>query len=125
MTEAASQWNYFQAKSTKQVLTEFARDTADDERKKTLQKKVDRYETEKTDIQHVAQGFERQASEWDQKSESQLHEHHRWAQATTLLQVAIALAAMALLTKKRWLEYGMFMVAGVGVTVGAAAVLHL
>lgn len=125
MTEASSQWNYFQAKSTKQVLTEFARDSADEERRKVLQKKMDRYETEKIDIQHAAQGFERQALEWDQKSESQLHQHHRWAQATTLLQVSIALAAMALLTKKHWLEYGMFMVAGVGVLVGAAAAFHL
>src|SRR5260221_1685106 len=37
--------------------------------------------------------------------------HHRWAQATTALQVAIALAAIALLTKKKWLEYAMLGVA--------------
>ena len=42
-----------------------------------------------------------------------MHLHHRWAQATAL-QVSIALAAMALLTRRKWLEYGMFGVAGVG-----------
>ena len=34
-------------------------------------------------------------------------------------------AAIALLTKKRWLQYGMFGVAGVGVAIGAAAMLHI
>ena len=32
-TEAANQWSYFQAKSTKQSLAEFARDMSPDERK--------------------------------------------------------------------------------------------
>jgi len=59
------------------------------------------------------------------KSEAQMHQHHRWAQATTALQVAIALAAIALLTKKKWLEYGMYGVAAVGLGVGALAALHI
>ena len=46
-------------------------------------------------------------------------------QATTALQVAIALAAIALLTKKKWLEYGMYGVAAVGLGVGALAFLHI
>lgn len=54
-----------------------------------------------------------------------MHQHHRWAQATTALQVAIALAAIALLTKKKWLEYGMYGVAAVGLGVGALAFLHI
>jgi hypothetical protein len=45
-------------------------------------------------------------------------------QATTALQVAIALAAIALLTKKKWLEYGMFLVGGLGTAIGVAAMLH-
>jgi hypothetical protein len=54
-----------------------------------------------------------------------MHQHHRWAQATTALQVSIALAAMALLTRKKWLEWGMLVVAGIGVVVGALAALHI
>ncbi len=54
-----------------------------------------------------------------------MHQHHRWAQATTVLQVSIALAAIALLTRKRWLEYAMFALAGVGVVIGALASLHI
>ena len=54
-----------------------------------------------------------------------MHLHHRWAQATTALQVSIALAAIALLTKKKWLEWGMFGVGALGIGIGALAVLHI
>jgi hypothetical protein len=42
-----------------------------------------------------------------------------------VLQVAIALAAIALLTKKKWLEYAMFGAGGLGVVVGGFAAMHL
>ncbi|MGJ7512569.1 DUF4337 domain-containing protein [Variovorax sp. GT1P44] len=124
-TEAANQWNYFQSKSTKQALAEFARDTSPDDRKQGWQAKVSRYEQEKAEILLVAQKLEIDSNDWDQKSEDQMHQHRRWAQATTALQVSIALAAMALLTRRRWLEWGMLAVAGVGLVVGALAAMHI
>ena len=124
-TEASNQWNFFQAKSTKQALAEFARDMAPEERRPSFQAKIDRYEREKAEILLVAQKLEQDAIDRDEKSEQQMHQHHRWAQATTALQVSIALAAMALLTRKKWLEWGMLGVAGVGVVVGALAALHI
>jgi len=51
--------------------------------------------------------------------------HHRWAQATTALQVAIAMAAIALMTRKKWLEVAMYGMGAVGVAVGALALLHV
>ena len=124
-TEASNQWNYFQSKSTKQSLAELARDLAPDDRKAGYQTKIQRYETEKNDIKGVAEKLEADALAFDHQSEAQMHQHHRWAQATTALQVAIALAAIALLTKKKWLEYGMYGVATVGLGVGALAFLHI
>lgn len=125
-TEASNQWNYFQAKSTKQSLAELSRDLAPSpsDRDK-YQSKVDRYEKEKKEIQLVAEKIEAEAREWDKQSELQMHQHHRWAQATTALQVSIALAAIALLTRKKWLEWGMFGVGAIGVGIGALATLHL
>lgn len=125
-TEASNQWNYFQAKSTKQSLAEVSRDLTPkaDERAK-YQAKIDRYEKEKGEIKVVAEKLEAEATAWDQKSDAQMHQHHRWAQATTVLQVAIALAAIALLTRKKWLEYAMFAGGGIGVAVGALAALHI
>jgi hypothetical protein len=124
-TEASNQWNYFQSKSTKQSLAELARDLAPEERKAGYQAKVERYESEKNEIKTVAEKLEADSHQFDRQSEAQMHQHHRWAQATTVLQVAIALAAIALLTRKKWLEYGMYGVAGVGVVVGALAALHI
>jgi len=42
-----------------------------------------------------------------------------------VLQVSIALAAIALLTKKRWLEFAMIIAGGAGVIVGGLAALHI
>jgi hypothetical protein len=125
-TEASNQWNYYQSKSTKQSLAEMSRDLApkDDEKTK-YQAKVDRYEKEKTDIKLAAEKLEAEATTWDHRSDEQMHQHHRWAQATTVLQVSIALAAIALLTKKKWLEYAMFGSGAIGIAVGALAIFHI
>lgn len=125
-TEASNQWNYFQSKSTKQSLAEMSRDlsTKDEDRAK-YQAKVDRYEKEKNEIKLGADKLEAEATEWDLKSDQQMHQHHRWAQSTTVLQVCIALAAIALLTKKRWLEYAMFVAGAAGLVVGVLAALHI
>jgi hypothetical protein len=71
-----------------------------------------------------AQKLDKESTEWDKKSDEQMHQHHRWAQATTALQIAIAMAAIALLTRKRWLEYAVFGVSAVGMALGAAAWFH-
>ena len=125
-TEASNQWNYFQSKSTKQSLAEMSRDLATkDEDKAKYQAKVDRYEKEKNEIKAVAEKLEADAASWDKQSDEQMHQHHRWAQSTTVLQVSIALAAIALLTKKRWLEFAMIIAGGAGVIVGGLAALHI
>jgi hypothetical protein len=124
-TEASNQWNYFQSKSTKQSLAELARDLAPDDKKAFYQVKIERYEKEKGEIKLGADKMEAEATEWDHKSDEQMHQHHRWAQSTTVLQVSIALAAIALLTKKKWLEYAMFGAGGVGLVVGILAALHI
>jgi len=124
-TEASNQWNYYQAKSSKQNLSELALDLAPETKKAFYTEEIARYKKEKADIKKDAEKLEAQAVEWDKKSGEEMHQHHRWAQATTALQIAIALAAIALLTKRRWVEYGMYGVAGIGVVVGALAALHI
>ena len=124
-TEASNQWNFYQAKSTKQALAELARDLAPEAKQPTYQAKVERYDKEKGEIKLAAEKLEADATEWDHQSDEQMHQHHRWAQATTVLQVAIALAAIALLTKKKWLEYAMFGTGTAGVLVGILAALHI
>ena len=124
-TEASNQWNFFQAKSTKQSLAEVSRDLSADAVKDKYQAKIDRYEKEKNEIKLAAEKLEKEATDWDKRSDEQMHQHHRWAQATTVLQISIAMAAIALLTRKRWVEYVMFAAAAGGLVVGVLAVLHI
>ena len=124
-TEAANQWSYYQSKSTKQNLSELALELSPGTKKEFYESEIKRYKEEKAEIKVNAEKLEALSKDWDQKSDDQMHQHHRWAQATTALQISIALAAIALLTRRKWLEYGMFGVAGIGVVLGAAAALHL
>jgi hypothetical protein len=124
-TEASNQWNYYQAKSSKQNLAELAVMLVADDRKPQVQQEVERYKKEKADIMVVAKKLEDESTDWDKRSDSELHLHHRWAQATTALQISIALAAIALLTRRKWLEYGMFGVAGIGLVLGGLAAAHI
>ncbi|MCR5881488.1 DUF4337 domain-containing protein [Rhizobacter sp. J219] len=124
-TEASNQWNYYQAKSNKQNLAELAIELAPEARKPFYTDEIKRYKQEKAEIMAEAKKLDAESAEWDKKSDAQMHEHHRWAQATTALQIAIALAAIALLTKKRWLEYAVLGVSAIGVALGGMAWLHL
>ncbi len=124
-TEASNQWNYYQAKSSKQNLSELAVAIVADDKKAQYQAEVERYKKEKAEIKTAADKLEAEAKDWDTRSDDQMHLHHRWAQATTALQISIALAAIALLTRRKWLEWGMFGVAALGVALGAAAMMHL
>ena len=125
-TEAANQWNYYQAKSSKQNLAELSLDVVSQpERRQRYAEAIDRYKAEKEDIKGKAEALEKESRDWDEKSEAQMHQHHRWAQATTAIQVSIALAAIALLTRRRGMELAMYGLAGFGIVLGGMAYLHL
>jgi Na+/glutamate symporter len=124
-TEASNQWNYYQAKSSKQNLMELAIELAPAAKKDHYEEQIKRYKSEKADIKLNAEKLEAQATQFDEMSEAEMHQHHRWAQATTVLQVAIALAAIALLTRKTWVEYAMFGTGALGVGIGILAALHI
>jgi Na+/glutamate symporter len=123
-TEASNQWNYYQAKSSKQNLSELAMELTPG-KKEFYQDEIKRYKGEKAEIKVAAEKLEAESKHWDEQSDEQMHQHHRWAQATTVLQVAIAMAAIALLSRKKWLEYVMYGAGAGGVVVGVLAYLHI
>jgi hypothetical protein len=86
---------------------------------------IERYKKDKAQIKEVADKLEAESKQWDQRSEEQMHVHHRWALAATGMQIAIALSAIALLTRRNWLVYGVYAVAAIGVAFGALAVAGL
>ncbi|QCP48217.1 DUF4337 domain-containing protein [Trinickia violacea] len=126
-TEAANQWSYYQAKGEKENLAELgaALSASDPKAHAKFAADVDKYVQQKHEIFAKAQALEKSVEEADKMSEEQLHHHHRWAQATTLTQIAISLAAITLLTRRRWLQIAAYGVAGFGALVGVAAFLGL
>ncbi len=124
-TEAANQWNYYQAKSNKQNLAELSVSLSPDANKAKYQQDVERYRAEKAEIKAAAEKLEAESRAFEQKSDEAMHLHHRWAQAMTAVQIAISLAAISLLTRKKWLNYATGLAAGLGVVLGGAALAHL
>jgi hypothetical protein len=123
-TEASNEWNYYQAKSSRQNLSELAIHIPGlDAAHYTAE--AQRYKTEKEEVRKKAEALEAEAREWDEKSELVLHQHHRWAQAMTAIQIAISLAAITLLTRKEWLKRVAYSAAGISVVLGSLAWLHL
>ncbi len=123
-TEASNQWNYFQSKSSKQNLAELAMAIVPEEKRAGYKDEVERYKKEKNEIKVAAEKLEAESTAWDKQSDEQMHQHHRWAQATTALQISIALAAIALLTRRTWLAWGVMGVSAVGIVLGIMAALH-
>jgi hypothetical protein len=124
-TEASNQWNYYQAKSSKQNLAELGAVLMTGDKAEQLKSEVERYKKEKSEIQAAAQKLEDESRTFDQRSDAELHQHHRWAQATTALQISIAMAAIALLTRRTWLQYAMYGMAGIGGALAILALLHI
>jgi hypothetical protein len=123
-TKAANQWNYYQAKSNKQNLAELAMvlPGVDPDKYKT---EVARYKIEKEEIKKEAEKLDAASDAFNHESDLAMHQHHQWALATTAEQIAISLAAITLLTRKKWLMIGAYAVALVGVVLGVFAWLHI
>jgi len=115
--EATDQWNFYQAKSLKQNMAEVAAATATDPKvAEKYRAEAERYKKEKADVEKDARKHEAEYKRWNERSEHALHPHHYLSISMTLLQIAIALASITVLTQKRWLLAG----AAIGALGGAA-----
>jgi hypothetical protein len=123
--EASDQWNFYQAKSSKQNLAELGATLTTGDTQSKYAKEVERYKKEKEEIMPEAKKFEDESKAAELASEAAMHVHHRWAQATTLIQIAIALAAITILTRNKGLQYTAYGVAVAAIAVGALAFLHV
>jgi len=125
-TEAANQWAYYQAKGEKQNLAELgAALAANPDTQRRFTDEADRYRKQKAPILTNAQALEKTVALDDARSEKLLHGHHRWAQATTLIQISIALTAITLLTRRKWLFHASLGIATLGVVLGGLAFFSL
>ena len=110
-TEESDQWSYFQSKSIKEaqlkskmeLLDALGRRAADADKTKVAE-----YAQDKEQIQ-------KRAEELAKESKHYLHTHHILARSVTMFQIAIAVGAISVLTRRRafWLVSLAFGTAGV------------
>ena len=124
-TAASNQWNYYQAKSSKQNLAELSVTLTQGEARQKFEQAIDRYKQEKEEIKAEAEKLEAASNVAEDRSAAEMHVHERWALATTLLQIAIALSAVTLLTRKRWLLGAVYGSTALGLVTGVLGYLHL
>jgi hypothetical protein len=115
-SQASDQWAYYQAKGVKSAVQEAVRASwlaAGKEPPAATAEKVGRYEKEQEAIREKAVELEKERDAKVKESDHLLHGHHRFANAVALFQVAIALGAVAALTRSRVVWAGS-MVVGLG-----------
>lgn len=120
--KASDQWALYQAKSTKGHIAEAtaALATAPEVKAHYLAEKA-RQETEKATVQAEARKFEDASRRFGEESEAMLKPHHRLALALTFVQIAVALAAITVLTRRRWLLWGSFSASAIGIAAAISA----
>jgi hypothetical protein len=91
--EASDQWLYYQAKSIKASVLE-AKTTLAAEATEKDKEKAAKYQEEQTKIKAEAEHKETEAK-------SNFHKHEVFARSVTMFQIAIAIAAISALTRKR------------------------
>ena len=128
-TQATDQWNYYQSKSIKGVV--YAATAAllppGSPLLRKSQAEIARYAREQQAIQTKAEDMEKSADEKDKEAAKDMDQHHIFAFSVSLCQIAIALSAIAALTRSRrvWVFSLAAGLAGVAALVGGFFGLHL
>jgi hypothetical protein len=120
--QASDQWAFYQAKSTKGHIVEAAAELATEpDVKARFFAERDKEAKEKTEIQAEAMKLEAESRKLGEESEAKLRPHERLALALTFIQIAVALAAITVLTRRTWLLWGAVGSAAVGIIAAASA----
>jgi hypothetical protein len=117
--EASDQWAYYQAKGIKAAVAEASRTAwlaIAKEPPAEYAQKHERYLEEQKEIDKKAREKEKERDEKSKEADELLHHHHGFANTVALFQVAIALGAVAALTKSRPV-WGASLLLGVAATV--------
>ena len=115
--EASDQWTYYQAKGIKAAIQEASRAAwlaNGKEPPAKLEEATKRYAGEQTEIQKEARAKEQERDVKSTEADHLLHRHHGFANAVAIFQVAIALGAVAALTRNRPIWFGSLLLGMIG-----------
>lgn len=90
--KASNQWSYYQAKGIKSGIVQMQNEFNPNEK---LSQKIEGYKQEQEQIKE-------KATQLEESSQHHLHLHESLAASVTLFQIAIALTAIALLTRRKY-----------------------
>ena len=125
--QASDQWAFLQAKSIKAAI-QGASQTAwlanGKQPPPSHEAEQARYTQEQVEIKRVAEERERERDAKSQEADHHLHRHHGFANAVALMQVAIALGAVAALSRMRLIWYGSLGIGMVGIALFALALVR-
>ncbi len=130
--QASDQWAYYQAKGIKASVSEAVLaswNAAGQEpprepgARESVAERIQRYGAEQEAIKKKAEELETEREAREHEAEHLMHLHHRYAFAVALFQVAIALGAVAALTRRTPVWLGSLAVGVVGIGFFAVAVL--
>jgi hypothetical protein len=120
--QASDQWAYYQAKGIKGAVTRGsinAWKAAGHAVPADLDSTAARYDSEQKEIQAKAKELEGERDAKEHEAAQLLEKHHHYAAAVALFQVAIALGAVAALTRVRLVWFGSIALGAVGLVLFA------
>jgi len=88
-----------------------------------LAAKAEQYAAQEADLEKQARAKEVEVREAETRSDEAMERHHRLTLATSIIHLAIALASISILMRRRWLWVGSLLVVAAGVVVGVTAVI--
>jgi hypothetical protein len=119
--EASDQWAYYQSKSTKAHLDAIGSEIASSpQTRDKLAADGARERAEMEGIQRDAKQLEAKAHELSERAERVLRPHERMSLGMTFIQIAVALASITVLTRRRWLYVGSLTAAACGIGVAVS-----
>jgi len=129
-SQASDQWAYYQAKGlksngAKQTADLMAALPAHAESAEKWKAEAERYKEEQKEIDKKARELEKERDEEGRESMHRMHQHHIFAYCVTFTQVAIALSAIAALTRRKPVWYVSLLLGAGGLFVFLAGVLQL
>lgn len=120
--EASDKWAFYQSKSVKGHIAEgVVALTTDPAVKARFEEQKAKNDKEKEEIKKEATELQAKARELSEESEKKLRPHERLALAMSFIQIAVALAAIAVLTRKKWLLWNSVVCAGIGIVMAASS----
>jgi Domain of unknown function (DUF4337) len=115
--EASDQWAAYQAKGLKAAIQQASQlfwTASGKSPPPRFGQEQQRYAREQAELERLARDKEHQRDRKSAEADELLHEHHRFADSVALFQVAIALGAVAALTRMRLVWFGSMLVGLIG-----------